>query len=180
MPTSSSQNLIRGNDVVIEQYDYEDDYNDDESYYSSTSLEQIGSCNLFDPIQMFQDCENSSEYNASNIKEQRHLNHILFRNDINRSVSSLFRWILMLLCYGLISCNTCSRTSKSISSLERVVMVSERREIYYVSDSVINQYSGSNEMDSHTDTCCLGKNFIPLYYTGEVCNVHAFLQITCL
>ena len=31
-----------------------------------------------------------------------------------------------------------------------------------------------NEMDSNADTCCLGKNFIPLYYTGEVCNVHAY------
>ena len=31
-----------------------------------------------------------------------------------------------------------------------------------------------NEMDSHANTFCLGKNFIPLYYTGEVCNVHAY------
>ena len=31
-----------------------------------------------------------------------------------------------------------------------------------------------NKIDSHADTCCLGKNFILLYYTGEVCNVHAY------
>jgi hypothetical protein len=29
-------------------------------------------------------------------------------------------------------------------------------------------------MDTHTDMRCLGKNFVPLYYTGEVCNVHAY------
>ena len=31
-----------------------------------------------------------------------------------------------------------------------------------------------NEMDSHADTCCLRKNLTPLYYTGEVCNVHTY------
>ena len=25
-----------------------------------------------------------------------------------------------------------------------------------------------------TDTCCLGRNFAPLYYTGQTCNVHGF------
>ena len=31
-----------------------------------------------------------------------------------------------------------------------------------------------NEMDSHADTCCLGKNFIPVYYNVRVCTVHAY------
>ena len=31
-----------------------------------------------------------------------------------------------------------------------------------------------NEMDSHAYTFCLGNNFIDLYYTGKVCNVHAY------
>ena len=52
-------------------------------------------------------------------------------------------------------------------------MVNERREIHYASDSKIYVHSGSNEMDTHADTCCLGKKFIPLYHTGEMCNVHA-------
>ena len=30
------------------------------------------------------------------------------------------------------------------------------------------------EIDNHADTCCLGKNFIPLAYTNRVCDVHAF------
>jgi len=32
------------------------------------------------------------------------------------------------------------------------------------------------EMDSHADTCCLGANFMPLYFTGKVCNVSTFLN----
>ena len=35
-------------------------------------------------------------------------------------------------------------------------------------------------MDSHADKCCLGKNFIPLYYTGKVCNVHAYSDTIAL
>ena len=30
---------------------------------------------------------------------------------------------------------------------------------------------GSCEIDNHADTCCLGSNFIPLYFTGETCDV---------
>ena len=32
------------------------------------------------------------------------------------------------------------------------------------------------EMDSHADTCCLGKNFLPIYFTGKVCDVTPFLD----
>ena len=42
--------------------------------------------------------------------------------------------------------------------------------------TVFDKYA-LNEMDYHADTCCLGKNFIPLYYTGKVCNVHAYSDI---
>jgi len=34
----------------------------------------------------------------------------------------------------------------------------------------------SCEIDSHTDTCCLGTNFIPLYFTGKVYDVSPFLD----
>jgi len=32
------------------------------------------------------------------------------------------------------------------------------------------------ELDSHADTCCLGANFVPLYFTGKVCDVSTFLD----
>jgi len=31
-------------------------------------------------------------------------------------------------------------------------------------------------MDSHADTCCLGSNFILIYFTGKLCNVAPFLS----
>ena len=37
-------------------------------------------------------------------------------------------------------------------------------------------YVGMCEMDSHADTCCLGMNFIPIYFTGKICNVAPFLS----
>ena len=30
---------------------------------------------------------------------------------------------------------------------------------------------GRCEIDNHADTCCLGANFLPLYFTGEMCDV---------
>ena len=32
------------------------------------------------------------------------------------------------------------------------------------------------ELDSHADTCCLGANFLPIYFTGKVCDVSPFLD----
>jgi len=32
------------------------------------------------------------------------------------------------------------------------------------------------EMDSNVDTCCLGMNFIPMYFIGKICNVAPFLS----
>ena len=32
------------------------------------------------------------------------------------------------------------------------------------------------ELDSHADTCALGRNFIPLSYTGRVCDVSPYNQ----
>jgi hypothetical protein len=33
---------------------------------------------------------------------------------------------------------------------------------------------GRNELDNHADTCCLGRNFVPLYFTGQVCDVSPY------
>ena len=82
--------------------------------------------------------------------------------------------ILSVLYFKFIIFHRFTRSCKSIASFERVVMVNERREIHYALDSKICEHSGSNEMDTHVDIYCLGKNFIPLYHTGEMCNVHAF------
>ena len=30
------------------------------------------------------------------------------------------------------------------------------------------------EFDTHADTCALGQNFVPLYYTGRVCDVSPY------
>jgi len=35
---------------------------------------------------------------------------------------------------------------------------------------------GQCKMDSHADTCCLGSNFVPIYFTGKVCDVAPFLS----
>jgi hypothetical protein len=33
---------------------------------------------------------------------------------------------------------------------------------------------GKLELDTHADTCCLGYNFVPILYTGQVCDVQPF------
>ena len=43
-------------------------------------------------------------------------------------------------------------------------------------ESPEGQQVGQCKMDSHADTCCLGSNFIPIYFTGKICNVAPFLN----
>ena len=31
-------------------------------------------------------------------------------------------------------------------------------------------------MDTHADTCCVGDNWTPMHYTGEICEVSPFLN----
>jgi len=38
------------------------------------------------------------------------------------------------------------------------------------------RYVETCEMDSHADTCCLGMNFTPIYFTGKICDVSPFLS----
>ena len=49
-----------------------------------------------------------------------------------------------------------------------------KHKIAYSSNTVVLVNIDLNEMDSHADTCCLGKKFVSLYYTGEVCKVHVY------
>ena len=40
--------------------------------------------------------------------------------------------------------------------------------------SNISTTTARNELDSHADTCALGSNFVPLHYTGRVCDVSPY------
>eukprot|EP00957_Ditylum_brightwellii_P053773 4073287-Ditylum_brightwellii.AAC.2 len=44
----------------------------------------------------------------------------------------------------------------------------ERQKMYSGNE---NTCPGRIELDSHVDTTCVGRNTVPLYYTGQVCNV---------
>ena len=66
-----------------------------------------------------------------------------------------------------------SRLIPSVDSHNRQKIANTKCTIAYSSNMVNIANIALNEMDSHANTCCLGKNFTPLYYTGEVCNVHA-------
>ena len=37
-----------------------------------------------------------------------------------------------------------------------------------------NTITARNELDSHADTCALGSNFVPLQFTGRVCDVSPY------
>jgi len=101
-------------------------------------------------------------------------------NNHNRGkLHYLYNWITVMTTYlfgtGWHSLPGSMRGCMSIASFERTVMANTRREVHYASDQGMKTHFSTCELDSHTDTCCLGKNFIPLYYTdGEVCDVHAF------
>ena len=61
------------------------------------------------------------------------------------------------------------------------VQSGDRRQIAGAHTDRINDPSEANvtgqcELDNHADTCCLGQNFIPLYYTGKVCDIAPFLN----
>jgi len=34
----------------------------------------------------------------------------------------------------------------------------------------------NTEIDNHADTCCLGANFLPLFFTGKICDISPFLE----
>ena len=67
-----------------------------------------------------------------------------------------------------------SRLICSFDSRNRRKIASMNFKIAYSSNTATVTNIALNEMDPHADTCCLGKNFIPLCYTWEVCNVHAY------
>ena len=66
------------------------------------------------------------------------------------------------------------RQSRVISAVNS----SSRRYVYRVSkmhsSTTVVLHPAWCEIDNHADTCCLGKNFVPLAYTNRVCDVHAF------
>ena len=66
------------------------------------------------------------------------------------------------------------RLIRYVDSRNRQNIASVKRKIEYLSNTVIASNIALNEMESHVDTFCLGNNFTPLYYTGKICNVHAY------
>ena len=66
------------------------------------------------------------------------------------------------------------RQSRVISAVNS----SPRRYVYRFSklhsSPTLTIHTAQCEIDNHADTCCLGKNFIPLAFTNRVCDVHDF------
>jgi len=61
------------------------------------------------------------------------------------------------------------------------VKTSERRKgvsVGKVEGLVKESQVGTCELDNHADTCCLGSNFVPIKFTGKVCDVAPFLDDT--
>ena len=59
-----------------------------------------------------------------------------------------------------------------IKQISRHTVTSMRK----VSDVEVSTYAktlfkASNELDNHADTCCLGSNCVPIYFTGDECEV---------
>ena len=67
-----------------------------------------------------------------------------------------------------------SRLIRSVDSHNRWNIASMKRKIAYSPNTETVANISLNEMDYHTNMCCLGKNFILLYYTGEEWNVHDY------
>ena len=79
-----------------------------------------------------------------------------------------FPWIKRIenIANSRLICSVDSHTCRNIASTKPTIA--------YSSNTVTVANIALNEMDSHANTCCLGKNFISLYYTDKVCNVHAY------
>lgn len=63
------------------------------------------------------------------------------------------------------------KTSRVTSSARRIARSKVAYKGYVAPDDPV---VGNLELDTHADTCCLGANFIPILYTGEVCSVQPF------
>jgi len=64
------------------------------------------------------------------------------------------------------------RTASKITTKTRRAISSSRTHTNPLPDVV----QSNCELDSHADMCCLGANFVPLYFTGKVCDVSPFLD----
>jgi hypothetical protein len=60
-----------------------------------------------------------------------------------------------------------------VSSIRRVVSRANRGND---NDIPAESIEGTIEMDSHADTCVLGRNFVVLSYTGRVCDVYPYSE----
>src|SRR5688572_23725859 len=44
------------------------------------------------------------------------------------------------------------------------------------SKELLASVPGTCEINNHADTCCLGRNFVPVYFTGKVCEVTGYME----
>jgi hypothetical protein len=149
--------------------------------------------NPFDPIDHFYDAEHLAEKLYAfdmNATAALDLNRHLFdttryeaddvsRHDLRPYLSAdagAYGWrsTLVNLFHAAENTTTPLRYIRSIHSGRRREIGSTKRKIYYTSQAFTSEHVSTNEMDTHAATCCLGKTFVPLYYTGEVCNVHKY------
>lgn len=148
--------------------------------YTCTSLEQVG-CDPFVPEYIFEDAGNgnaiewdqtgATKLNSMILKDRKRCNQI--RAMIDMVVNLLYVFIRVPFINTFLRIHS-RRSCLSIASVRRKVSATNQERVVMTSDTNIRHYSGTCELDSHADTCVLGKNFVPLYYTGEVCDVHAF------
>jgi hypothetical protein len=169
------------------------DDNDSLTYYSADDLDLDVCGDPFDPSDHFFDSKESIEQLCSHSEEGfdvASLNEHVFpksrydNEKYDRHEPTLFStndgdsygWMTAM--SSLIQSTSIpkpiSRYIRSIHSGTRREILSMKRRIHYAGKHDVAAHQSSNELDSHANTCCLGKNFVPLYYTGEVCNVHAY------
>ena len=77
---------------------------------------------------------------------------------------------------GTITQNTFrKRVIKGLKMINRVSMKIGRISANKNPHQPMKTYQGFAELDSHAETSCLGSTFVPIFYTGEECDVSPYL-----
>ena len=81
----------------------------------------------------------------------------------------------MISCLFMMRMQTTTRYISAKFSLPRRTIVGMKRNVYSMDTVEVTPLNfGNFELDSHADTCALGANFSPLYYTGQQYDVTPF------
>jgi hypothetical protein len=156
------------------------------SFYSTDSVDRSDECgNLFLPSDHFYDAVSSLDklyaytmgdnevsdlnthlFDASRYDKSPVIGHKL--RQYTTPDSGSYGWIQTMASFLRAGENTpmAVRYIRFIHSGSRREISSTKRKVHYTSQDTTSSHNSMNEMDRHADTCCLGKNFIPLYYMG--------------